>query len=67
MDKGVLSIKIMLLGAVIFLAGWKFSHDGSLAAVAAFMIVGPAMMLVGLLMGNQKKAKKSDGDGDGQD
>ena len=37
MDKGILSIKIMILGAVIFLAGWKHALDGSLAATLAFM------------------------------
>lgn len=58
MGKGILSIKIMLLGAVIFLAGWKYCTDGSLAATLAFMVVGPAVMLLGLLIGNSKKEKK---------
>ncbi|MCI8715452.1 MAG: LPXTG cell wall anchor domain-containing protein [Oscillospiraceae bacterium] len=57
MDNGILSLKIMILGAVIFLAGWEFAFDGSLPATAAFMIVGPAVMLIGLLMGNRKKRK----------
>ena len=48
----------MLLGAVIFLAGWKYCTDGSLAATLAFMVVGPAVMLLGLLIGNSKKEKK---------
>lgn len=55
MDKGILSIKIMILGAVIFLAGWEFAFDGSLPATIAFMIAGPVVMLIGLLMGNRKK------------
>ena len=58
MDKGILSIKIMLLRAVIFLAGWKYCTDGSLAATLAFMVVGPADMLRGLLIGNAKNEKK---------
>ncbi len=63
MDRGILSIKIMLLGAVIFLAGWKFSLDGSLLATLAFMIAGPAMILIGLLMGNRKRGKEDDKNG----
>ena len=55
MDKGILSVKIMILGAVIFLAGWELAFDGSLPATIAFMIAGPAVMLIGLLMGNRKK------------
>ena len=45
----------MILGAVIFLAGWELAFDGSLPATIAFMIAGPAVMLIGLLMGNRKK------------
>ena len=60
MDKGILSIKNMILGAVIFLAGWKHALDGSLAATLAFMIVGPAVMLAGLLIGNRKETAKDD-------
>lgn len=59
MDKGILSIKIMILGAVLFLAGWQFALDGSTAATIAFM-TGPVVMLIGLLMGNRKKEKKDD-------
>lgn len=55
MDRGILSIKVMILGAVIFLAGWEFAFDGSLPATIAFMIAGPVVMLIGLLMGNKKK------------
>ena len=50
----------MILGAVIFLAGWKHALDGSLAATLAFMIVGPAVMLAGLLIGNRKETAKDD-------
>ena len=59
MDKGVLSIKIMLLGAVMFLAGCIFAYANSLLAVLAF-ITGPVVMLTGLLMGNRKKEKRDD-------
>ena len=62
MDKGILSIKIMILGAVVFLAGWKFAFDGSTAATLA-LITGPVIMLAGLLMGNRKKEKKDDENG----
>lgn len=59
MDKGILSIKIMILGAVLFLAGWQFAFDNSMAATIAFM-TGPVVMLVGLLTGNRKREKKDD-------
>lgn len=54
MDKGILSVKIMILGAVMFLAGNEFIYDGNLIATLAWM-AGPVIMLVGLLLGNRKK------------
>ena len=62
MDKSIFSIKVMILGAVIFLAGWEFAFDSNLPATIAFMIAGPAVMLAGLLMGNRKKIKDDEHD-----
>ncbi|MCI8910171.1 MAG: hypothetical protein HFG09_05780 [Oscillibacter sp.] len=56
MDKGILSIKIMILGAVLFLCGCEFAFANSLPAVLAFM-AGPVLMLIGLLVGNRREAK----------
>ena len=56
MDKGILSIKIMILGAVLFLCGCEFAFANSLPAVLAFM-AGPVLMLIGLLAGNRREAK----------
>ncbi len=52
MDKGILSIKIMILGAVVFLFGCEFSDWNSAAPVFA-ILGGVAVMLAGLLMGNR--------------
>ena len=60
MDKGILSIKVMILGAVIFLAGWEFAYDSKELATLAFMAVGPALMLFGMLMGNRKEKTRDD-------
>ena len=57
MDMGILSIKLMILGGVLFLAGWQFALDGSLAATLAFL-AGPVVVLIGLLMGNRRKARE---------
>jgi len=52
MDKGILSIKIMILGAVVFLCGCEFSDWNSAIPVLA-LLGGIIMMLAGLLMGNR--------------
>jgi len=52
MDKGILSIKIMILGAVIFLFGCEFSDWNSAIPVLA-LLGGIIVMLAGLLMGNR--------------
>jgi len=54
MDKGILSIKIMILGAVVFLYGCEFSDWNS--AVPVFALTGGIIvMLAGLLMGNRNR------------
>ena len=60
MDKSILSVKIMILGATLFLAGEEFLYDNSLPATLAFM-AGPVILLIGLLMGNRKKNGKKEG------
>ncbi len=54
MDKGILSVKIMILGAVIFLFGCEFSDWNSAIPVFA-LIGGIIVMLAGLLMGNRNR------------
>jgi len=56
MDKGILSIKIMILGAVIFLCGCEFSDWNSAAPVFA-ILGGMIVMLAGLLMGNRNRKR----------
>jgi len=54
MDKDILSVKIMILGAVVFLFGCEFSDWNSAVPVFA-LIGGVILMLAGLLMGNRSR------------
>ena len=69
MNKGILSVKILILGTTLFLAGllgdfgynWRIRisyEDVKLVLVA----VGSTMLLLGLLMGNEKEKTKDDKD-----
>ena len=59
MDKGILSLKIMILGAVVFLAGCMFIDRNSALPLLS-ILVGPVIMLAGLLMGNRNKTRKDE-------
>ena len=59
MDKGILSLKIMLLGAVVFLVGCMFIDRNSALPLLS-ILVGPVIMLAGLLMGTRNKTRKDE-------